>query len=172
MFALRFPAADSHQYADAYTRYVPEQHNAPALAAGQFMREEGYLSKPHFIALGEWKTPRNRRHYKANAPDYIEAVTRAAYHADNERFRIEVLCLLQGVSWPTASVLLHFGHPDPYPILDFRALWSSGIDEPPRYTYPFWAKYVAYTRKLSARHDLSMRALDAALWTYSKVNQG
>lgn len=42
-----------------------------------------------------------------------------------------ILTTINGVSWPMASVLLHFGHADRYPILDFRALWSLEVDTPP-----------------------------------------
>ena len=37
---------------------------------------------------------------------------------------------LSGVRWPTASVLLHFGHRDRYPILDYRALEALGVPSP------------------------------------------
>ena len=35
-----------------------------------------------------------------------------------ERLRIGVLLPLDGIDWPTASVLLHLAHRDRYPILD------------------------------------------------------
>jgi hypothetical protein len=81
------------------------------------------------------------------------------------------------VSYPTASVILHFFHRDVYPILDFRALWSMGFDQPPQYTFEFWWEYVEATRNLLARAhrtlpSLSMRELDRALWQYSKERQG
>ena len=47
----------------------------------------------------------------------VEDITRIALSTNSERLRIESLTLLDGVSWPSASVLLHFGHKDPYPIL-------------------------------------------------------
>ncbi len=37
-----------------------------------------------------------------------------------------VLRFLDGVEWPTASTILHFCGARPYPILDYRALWSLG----------------------------------------------
>jgi len=74
------------------------------------------------------KTPRSQRPVASNHADYIEAVTQTALSTPNERLRIEVLLLLSGVRWPTASVILHFCHRDPYPILDYRALWSLGVE--------------------------------------------
>lgn len=83
-----------------------------------------------------------------------------------------MLTLLSGVQWPTASVILHFCAAEPYPILDFRALWSLSEDVPPSgYTFPFWWSYCEATRCLAAKARVSMRVLDRALWQYSKENQ-
>ena len=44
---------------------------------------------------------------------------------------------------PTASVPLHLAHRDPQPILDFRALWSLGVDKQPSYySFELWERYV------------------------------
>ena len=89
-----------------------------------------------------------------------------------ERLRIEVLTLMNGVSWPTASVILHFFHPDDYPILDFRALWSLKSAVPQPYEFVFWQAYTRHCRKLSKLSGVSMRTVDRALWQFSKENQG
>lgn len=60
---------------------------------------------------------------------------------------------------------------DLYPILDYRALWSLGIDPPPAYDFPFWRAYTLACRELAAGAGVSMRDLDRALWQYSKENQ-
>jgi hypothetical protein len=68
-------------------------------------------------------------------------------------------------------VLLHFGHPDPCPILDFRALWSLGLETPPvTYKFVFWWEYVQFCRQLAADLGLSMYELDRALWQFSAEN--
>jgi hypothetical protein len=131
----------------------------------------GYLTREDFVALCAWKTPRSRPRVAANDAEFVEAVTRAALSTPNERLRIEVLTLLDGVSWPTASVVLHFAHRDPYPILDYRALWTAGFDAPPTYDFTLWAAYTAFCRELAAAIGLTMRALDRALWQYSKEHQ-
>jgi hypothetical protein len=71
------------------------------------------------------------------------------------------------VSWPTASVLLHFGRADPYPILDFRALQSLGVEQPSQYTFDFWWAYVQACRRLADKHGVDMRTFDRALWQWS-----
>jgi hypothetical protein len=69
------------------------------------------------------------------------------------------------------DVILHFCDPLPFPILDYRALWSLGYPKPPSYTYEFWSDYTAFTRELARSTGHSMRDLDRALWQYSKENQ-
>ena len=91
--------------------------------------------------------------------------------AKHERIRIGSLLPLAGVGFPTASVILHFCHKDPYPIIDFRALWSLGYDKPPSYNIQFWQEYVDYTRKLAQQTGLSIGELDKALWQYSSERQ-
>jgi len=78
---------------------------------------------------------------------------------------------LDGVRWPTASVILHYFHREPYPIVDFRTLWSLSIDVPCDYSFVFWWDYVTYCRSLAQRLGLDVRQLDQALWQYSKENQ-
>ena len=70
-----------------------------------------------------------------------------------------------------ASVILHFRFDNTYPILDFRALWSLGIEERNKYDFELWWAYVLCCRKLARRAGVSMRTLDRALWQYSKENQ-
>ena len=67
-----------------------------------------------------------------------------------------------------ASVLLHFGAKEPYPILDFRALWSLGLKAPSEYTFELWWGYTEYCRAVCDREGIQLRDLDRALWQYSK----
>jgi hypothetical protein len=108
---------------------------------------------------------------RRNPSDIVEAVTLAALDSSHENVKIGVLRTLKGVSWPTASVILHFCDRRPYPILDFRALWSLGYASPPRYTLDFWLEYTNFTRSLAHKTGLSMRVVDRALWQYSSERQ-
>lgn len=108
------------------------------------VKARGYLLKPEFERFCKWKTPRSQSRVANNPAEYIEALTKTALSTPNERLRIEVLLLLSGVRWPTASVILHFCHAEPYPILDVRALWSLGIDASTvPYNFEFWWEYTS-----------------------------
>ena len=167
-FRLRVPAG---RIRDLANRYEDPDDDVIDRVIAPRIRKLGYVRKPDFIRLCRWKTPRSRGHVRKNSETFIRAVTRVAFSTADERLRIEVLTLLDGVDWPTASVILHFGHRDPYPILDVRALWSLGFDKPPSYDFGFWRAYTLFCRTLSRRFSCSMRALDRALWQYSKEKQ-
>ena len=117
-----------------------------------------------------WKSPRTQTWCASNDAGTVEIITRAALTSVDERVPIETLTTLNGVSWPTASVLLHFGHRDQYPILDYRALWSLGVAPPP-YSFSVWRPYVEFCRALAKKCGVSVRTLDKALWQYSSENQ-
>jgi hypothetical protein len=131
----------------------------------------GYYEKREFLQVCDWKSHRIGPLCQSNSRRDVEVVTRAALSSPDERVRIETLTVRRGVNWPTAFALLHFGHPQPYPVIDFRALWSLGITKPPPYTFEFWSSYVEYCRRQANEAGVSVRDLDRALWQYSKVNQ-
>jgi len=131
----------------------------------------GYLNKSQLRLVARWKSPRSAGNVERNDDRYVKEITSWAFSAKDERSRIQVLTLLDGVLWPTASVVLHLFHKDSYPILDFRALWSVGSDVPKQYSFSFWWPYVLFCRELAQRNAVDMRTLDRALWQYSKENQ-
>jgi len=166
-FRLRIPLPQVVLWA---ARYDASQDGLIESDIAPRARKRGWLSKPDFLSLARWKSPRSQTRCVSNSEDYIKAVTQTALSTQDERLRVEVLTLLQGVSWPTASVILHFAHKDPYPILDVRALWSVGVETPPSaYTFDFWQQYTKFCRALAVKSKVTMRALDRALWQYSKV---
>lgn len=169
VFRLRFPSRDIAKWA---ARYGYSDGDADPLRVAAAPRKRGYLTKPEFLALTKWKTVRTQRRCASNSAQFIRAVTEASLSSPNEQLRIEILTILSGVRWPTASVILHFCSRDPYPILDDRALWSLSCPASDRdYNFELWAAYCEYTRRLAGRLKISMRVLDRALWQYSKERQ-
>jgi hypothetical protein len=136
------------------------------------VRKAGSLTLDQLRLVAHWKSPRSAGRVETNDAEYVRTITSFALQTKCERARIEVLTLLDGVGWPTASVILHFFHCDQYPILDFRALESVGVEVPSQYTFGFWWQYVEFCRRLADRTGHDMRTLDRALWAYSASNQG
>ncbi|HET7451776.1 MAG TPA: hypothetical protein VFL12_03495 [Thermoanaerobaculia bacterium] len=154
-----------------YARRYPEEVDAEVEKIGAEARRLGYLRRPAFLALCRWKTPRTAPLCESNPAALVRRVTSLAFATEDERIRIELLTLLQGVSWPTASAILHLCFPDRYPILDVRALWSLSVSPPRGFGWPFWSAYVDYSRKLARKAGVTMRTLDRALWTWSKEHE-
>ena len=169
MWKLRFPMHRIGEWADRYSD--PESDDVP-FRIGATARARGHLTMNEFLAIARWKTPRSQKLCASNSAGFVREATEVALRAKSEQVAIGVLTLLRGVSWPTASVILHFCAKRPYPILDFRALWSlSSKATAADYDYPLWASYVECTRALASATRVSMRTLDRALWAYSKWNQ-
>ena len=135
------------------------------------IKSNGYLKKKQLQLVANWKSPRSAGYVNKNTDEYVKEITSLAFSVKDERARIEILTILDGVSWPTASVLLHFFHKEKYPIIDFRSLWSLSLEVPKQYKYSFWEQYVNFCRDIAKRNKVSMRILDCALWQYSKENQ-
>jgi hypothetical protein len=166
-FRLRFPLRDIPKWAA-----VSEEPDDPDLEAiATRARKSGYVARRDLLRLARWKTPRSRPRVESNSAATVRSVTRRALASEDERSRIELLTRLRGIGWPTASVVLHFCHADPYPILDVRSLWSFGIERPPAYRFEFWWQYTLACRRAAARAGCSMRNLDRAAWQFSVERQ-
>lgn len=165
---LRFAEEEIPYWADRY-EYVRDDNAIIDLVPG--VQNSGHLTKDQLLMVAYWKSPRIVPLVKRNDASFVKEITHWSLMATNERSRIEVLTLMDGLLWPTASVILHFFHQDSYPILDFRALWSVSEEPPSFYDFEFWKRYYDYCRSLASRTEVSMRTLDKALWQYSKENQ-
>lgn len=169
MFKLKFSPKDIPYWASRYD--YPESDEAPA-RIGRAARKAGLLSQEQFLLLTRWKTPRSQPRCARNSADFVRELTSAALRSRDARFKVEVLTLLDGVDWPTASVILHFCDKERWPIIDYRAFWSLGQPSPAgRYNFALWKEYTSFTRQLADRGKVDMRTVDRALWAYSRFRQ-
>ncbi len=166
-FRLIFPVSEIMHYAESYN-YTDDNY---VKNIGEKAKANGYLNRDDFLSLCYWKTPRSKNKCRLNSEDYIQEITQVAFSTNKDKLSIEILTLLNGVGWPTASAILHFCHTKKYPILDFRALYSLGVQVPKQYDYEFWRQYTQECRTISENLKIDMRTLDRALWQYSKENQ-
>ena len=168
MFKLRFSEKEILRWAE---RNISQDYVVFQNEIGPAAQKRGYMTRSEFLEMCEWKSPRTKSRCAKNSSEFIKEVTQVSFAAKHEQLRIQVLTLLFGVSWPTASVILHFCGGSQYPILDFRALWSLKTKRPAAYSFPFWWSYTEHCRLLAKRNNVSMRTVDRALWQYSKENQ-
>ena len=169
MFELRFPEAHIQRLSDRYA-YGPSDTRLRDVVRPAVLTR-GWLFKNEFLDICEWKTQRSKSRCAQNDEFTIRTVSRAAIATTDESLKIDLLRTLSGVEWPTASALLHFCDERPYPILDYRAIWSLGYAKAPHYTMAFWLEYLDYTRGLATRLEHDIRTIDRALWQYSNEHQ-
>lgn len=168
-FNLRFPES---LIPDLAERYVYQDDSFLRNDIIPKVKSRGFFTKADFRALCVWKTPRIKSKVDRNPEELIQEATKAALASPFDEMRMGTLLLLHGVRYPVASTILHFAHEEPYPILDFRALWSLGIEKQPAYySLDFWLAYTHCCRSLAEQAGVPMRVLDRALWQYSKENQ-
>jgi hypothetical protein len=163
-----FPLDQVADYAALYD-YDPPGVEIDAIAASA--RAHQYFTNDEFLQTVKWKSKRSVGYAGRNVGADVTEVTRLAFGTADERLRINLLRALQGVEWPVASALLHFGCDATYPILDWRALWALGSGEPKEFTYDFWWEYVTCCRALAENDAVaSVRELDKALWKYWDIH--
>ncbi|MBA7685235.1 hypothetical protein ES703_93653 [subsurface metagenome] len=135
--------------------------------------EPKYLDKEHFVKLGWWKSRRQINNYKANPEILIKEATRLAYEASDKKPKLHILQILKGVQVPVASTILHFLHPNKFPIFDIHVRvslknagkWKKSTDDA---SAEAWLEYIDLMRGLSNQLGVSLRDLDKALWAYDK----
>lgn len=165
--SLRIPPNEIRSYQQRYDYTAdPKLEHIRPLAKSQ-----GYLTVCQLHELVLWKSRRRAALAKENSGAFVKEITSFAFTANFEESKIGLLVLLSGVQFPTASVILHFCVDDTYPILDFRAIWSLGLEKPAAYSPEYWVKYTRACRSLAAKHGLTVRELDMALWQFSKEHQ-
>ncbi len=136
---------------------------------GPKVAARGYYARSEFLKVGQWKSPRSMTYMKRNSGDDIEDVTRAALGAP-ERLQHRFLVILDGVGVKMASALLMIANPIRFTVFDFRALET--LEHHRELGEGFKSDdYMSYLRLchgLAARVGTDLRALDRALWQWSK----
>jgi hypothetical protein len=160
------------KYAEKYNqRFLGTKEAEIEAEVKSWLKNNRFLNKDNFIKLCLWKSPRPKKNYEHNNRELIEELTAFSLQTKSEEAGIKSLTCLSGVSFPVATTILHYAFPNKYSIMDFRAIWSLGWEQPKQYTFEFWEKYYKEIQKLSKKFNLSVRTIDKALWQYSKDNQ-
>jgi hypothetical protein len=166
-YKIRIPRKELRDYQEKYS-YASEARLEKFHGIGT---KKGYLTVAQLYEICHWKSKRRAALAKSNSESIVKELTSFSFSAKNEASRLGALTLLDGVHFPTASVILHFCVDQSYPILDVRALWSLSIDKPAQYTFAFWEKYIGVCREVALSHCVTVRQLDMALWQFSKEHQ-
>jgi hypothetical protein len=167
-FRLRFPLSEVAFWAARYA-YADD---AGVEAIGEEARQRGCYTRDEFLAVMRWKSVRTHSLCERNTEAAVVKATKSALYVHDQPSRVRALTALQGVGLPSASILLHFAHRDPYPILDDRVMWSLSVDPlPTSYSFDLWWQYARTCRALADEAGVSMRTLHRALWQYATEHQ-
>jgi len=129
-----------------------------------------YLTKDTLKKIAKWKSPRVMGHIEKNDEQYVKEVTQVSLSTKNEKLKIEILTLLNGVQIRMASAILLFCFPEQYTVMDYRA-WDSlkalnKINGEIGDTFECWQKYNEICREIAKQNGVSLRKLDKALWQF------
>ena len=102
---IRFLESEIRKYAD---RYSYKNSDSELIRLKKMIQRNSYIFKEQLLIIAKWKSPRNTSYVNKNDNDFVKEVTRIALSTINERIKISILTLLDGINWPTASVILHF----------------------------------------------------------------
>lgn len=129
-----------------------------------------FLTKEILLNIAVWKAARVKGYVNKNDKQYVKDVTQVSLSTKNEKLKIEILTLLNGVQIRMASAILFFCFPEQYTVMDYRA-WDSlkaldKINGEIGDTFECWQKYNEICREIAKQNGVSLRKLDKALWQY------
>ena len=168
---MELTKAKIQAYAALYDEKTSARDKVVERTMKKTLTNQRFLTKRQLVRIGDWKSRRQKKHYRNNDKEAVEELTAFSLSAKTELARVGPLLALNGVSFPVASAILHFAFPDRYPILDFRVLWSLGWKQPKSYTFKFWIRYCSRIRRIAQRFNLPLRTVEKALWQYSRYHQ-
>jgi len=103
------------------------------------------LTTEILVDIAKWKAARVKGHVMKNDEQFVREVTQVSLSTKNEKLKLKVLTLLNGVQIRMASAILMFCFPEQYTVMDYRA-WDSlkafdKIDGEIDDTFECWQKY-------------------------------
>lgn len=168
---LRFPESEILCWANGYTEHQGHKEQE-LIDLKSEIQKRGYLTKEELYETARWKSHRTADLTKENPDACIKAISEEAFRIADDVEKLKTLTDLRGIGRPTASAILHLFDKRQYPMLNYRAVWSIGMEEETNYSNQFWQEYTAYCREIAERNNVSMRTLDRALWVFSYHKQG
>lgn len=128
------------------------------------------LTRDILVDIAKWKAIRVMGYVMKNDEQYVKEVTQVSLSTKNEKLKIEILTLLNGVQIRMASAILFFCFPEQYTVMDYRA-WDSlkaldKINGEIGDTFECWQKYNEICREIAKQNGVSLRELDKALWQF------
>ena len=125
------------------------------------------------VQVVDWKASRIKGLMDFTCPEKYCAFVRLAYDTANRRTKLWILTSLEGWGIPMASTMLHFLHPNRFPIVDYRVLQvlrdRTGFIANRDTEKGYW-RYYSEIHYIMRTTGCRMREIDRALWAFHKKN--
>ena len=144
---------------------------------GAKFRKNKALYCKDLVAVVEWKfkddpekMARTQEFVARNVEEEVQRITSQTLSIPNadDRYRINCLTTLEGISPVLASVILAFFDPKRYGVFDLR-VWRPLLGNAPTglYTSQNYIRLITAMRKTAAKQNLDVRVIDKALYKKS-----
>lgn len=80
---IELTKANIEHYAARYDDQEPEADRVVEQAMKETLKTQRFLTKPQFVQIGIWKSPRARKWYEANDEEAIKEITTFSFSAKN-----------------------------------------------------------------------------------------
>ena len=134
--------------------------------------ENKFLTKQQLFDIAYWKTHRKSKIVKDNPEEIVKDVTELVLKMANdkkiEKFKIRMLCTLDGIGIPRASTILTMNNPDEYGIIDVYAWFALYGKDKKGFDENDWIEYLERIRQLAEKHGKTAREIDMALMKYGQ----
>jgi hypothetical protein len=127
-----------------------------------------FLTKKQLYKVARWKTPRVSKIVKSNSDAIVRGITTFALKTSNEKYKIRILCTLDGIGIPRASAILAMSNPQKYGVIDINAWYALTGEKKQSFNDDDWIWYLEQIRKLARKHRKTPRQIDMALMKYGQ----
>ncbi|HKG22281.1 MAG TPA: hypothetical protein VKC34_10300 [Blastocatellia bacterium] len=142
------------------------------------IKHRAYFTRPEFLLMCRWKSPRPRRLYEANSSVEVRRVSVDVFASGCEKEKIGLLTSLKGVGLPTASAILTLTDPENYGVIDIR-VWQLLYDHQvvasrpsgTGFSFDNWLEYLQAVRFWARKFKATARAVEVVLFDYHKQKQ-
>jgi thermostable 8-oxoguanine DNA glycosylase len=144
------------------------------------VRQQGYFTKPEFLAMCKWKDSRElrRQDLHSHSERIIVDVSTQTFATSNETTRMLLLDSLKGVGIPVASAILTLTDPTNYGVIDIRVWQLLHLYEEVKYSpdgtglgIRHWLDYLPLLRTYANRFRVSARMIELSLFEHHKIIQ-
>lgn len=141
-------------------------------------KAKGYLTKEELRIVCRWKSSRAIWLIEKNSSKRIKNISLKAFKTKSERYKIELLTSLNGVSIPMASAILMLINPKRYGVIDIR-VWQllykmksvnkkgSGVG----FNFNNWFQYLMIIRYYASMYNVKTRDIERTLFNVHKIYQ-